>query len=143
MPKGVAGIQALCRVSARDILLARRRCYFFFVLVLLLLAVFGLAARLVILPDPHPHRLHAISAPFRKDIHISRTIYLYFIGCMAPNTLGRVQRPAPVLPNQRRPRSEHISLAIRPVHPFEGGNQRVSDTSPERSSPAGVRACRD
>jgi len=42
-----------------------RLCYFFF-LVLLLLAVFGLAARLVVLPDPHPHRLHAILHPFTR-----------------------------------------------------------------------------
>ncbi len=43
----------------------RRQRYFFFGLALRLLAAFGLAAALVILPDPHPHRLHAILAPFK------------------------------------------------------------------------------
>lgn len=75
MPEDIAGIQAPCRVCAREMVLVRRLCYFFLALVLLLLAVFGLAARLVILPDPHPQRLHAIWYPFYQSIHTSRTIY--------------------------------------------------------------------
>lgn len=62
------------RLCARHGPRRRRLCYFFFVLVLLLLAVFGLAARLVVLPDPHPHRLHAILHPFtRASIFVGRS----------------------------------------------------------------------
>ncbi len=74
MPEGVTGIQALCCVWAGEIVLVRRVCYFFLALVLLLLAVFGLAACLVILPDPHPQRLHAILYPFtRASISVGRS----------------------------------------------------------------------
>jgi len=68
MPEGVTGTDCLRpHVSAKRYGLHRwRRCYFFFGLALLLLAAFGLAAALVFLPDPHPQRLHAILAPFKR-----------------------------------------------------------------------------
>ena len=69
---------------------SRRRRHFFFGLALLLLAVFGLAA----LPDPHPHRLHAMSVPFQKNIRVNWTIHSYFIGYIARDTLARTPAPA-------------------------------------------------
>jgi hypothetical protein len=57
-------------------------------LTLVLLAVFGLAAALVSLPDLHPQRLHAISEPFQKDIRTCGIIYMLFIGYSARGTLA-------------------------------------------------------
>ena len=93
MPEGVEGIlvSAAPRLCARHDLCRRRR-YFFLALALVLLAVFGLAADFVALPDPHPQRLHAIVASFQKNIRISGTIYLYFIGDIAGGTLARPRR---------------------------------------------------
>jgi hypothetical protein len=70
---------------------------------LVLLAVFGLAAGFVALPDPHPHRLHAIAAPFQKNIGVTGTIHLHFIGCIPWGTLTRTP-PLVLLRSDRRGR---------------------------------------
>lgn len=89
-------VSATPRLCASDNVRRGRR-YFFLALALVLLAVFGLAAALVVLPDPHPHRLHAMSAPFQKDPCVTRTIYLHFIGCTPQGTLVRTPPPVHAL----------------------------------------------
>jgi hypothetical protein len=83
----MACVSAVPRLCASDHVRRSRR-HFFLALALVLLAVFGLAAALVVLAAPHPHRLHAMSVPFQKYTCVTGTIYLHFIGCIPRGTLG-------------------------------------------------------